>query len=62
MEAEPDARERIEQLLRPSPVPVDELVRLSGAAPGAVQLVLLELEPDLAGCLDRHAGGKVSLT
>ena len=58
---EPDAdlSARVASLLGPSPVPVDELVRLSGAAPGEVQLVLLEL--DLAGRLDRHAGGKVSL-
>lgn len=55
----PDVRARIEELLGPSPVPVDELIRLSGAASGTVQLVLLELE--LAGRLDRHAGGKVSL-
>ena len=59
-EAEPDIRLRVEELLGPSPVPVDELVRLSGGEPGAVQLVLLEL--DLAGRLDRHAGNKVSLT
>ena len=58
-DAAPDLRARIEELLGPSPAPVDEIVRLSGAAPGAVQLVLLEL--DLAGRLDRHAGGKVSL-
>lgn len=58
-EPEPDIRLRIEGLLGPSPVPVDEVVRLSGAEPGAVQLVLLEL--DLAGRLDRHAGNKVSL-
>jgi DNA processing protein len=58
-DAEPDIRIRIEDLLGPSPVPVDEIVRLSGAEPGAVQLVLLEL--DLAGRLDRHAGNKVSL-
>jgi DNA processing protein len=51
--------QEIEQLLGPSPVPVDELIRLSGASSGAVQMVLLEL--DLAGRLDRHAGGKVSL-
>jgi DNA processing protein len=59
--AEPDTSERarLEELLGPSAVPVDELVRLSGLEPGAVQLVLLEL--DLAGRLDRHAGGKVSL-
>jgi DNA processing protein len=58
-DAEPDIRIRVEELLGPSPVPVDEIVRLSGAEPGAVQLVLLEL--DLAGRLDRHAGNKVSL-
>ena len=58
---EPDAglSARVVSLLGPSPVPVDEIVRLSGAAPGEVQLALLEL--DLAGRLDRHAGGKVSL-
>jgi DNA processing protein len=49
----------VEELLGPSPAPVDEIIRLSGAAPGAVQMALLEL--DLAGRLDRHAGGKVSL-
>jgi DNA processing protein len=49
----------IEGLLGPSPVPVDEIIRLSGASSGAVQMALLEL--DLAGRLDRHAGGKVSL-
>ena len=59
IEPEPDLRARIEELLGPSPVPVDELVRQSGAPAGTVQLVLLEL--DLAGRLDRHAGGKVSL-
>jgi DNA processing protein len=50
---------RIEGLLGPSPVPVDEIIRLSGAPSGPVQLALLEL--DLAGRLDRHAGGRVSL-
>jgi DNA processing protein len=49
----------IEELLGPSPVPVDEIIRLSGAPSGAVQMALLEL--DLGGRLDRHAGGKVSL-
>jgi DNA processing protein len=58
-EAEPEIRVTIEELLGPSPVPVDEIVRLSGADTGAVQLILLEL--DLAGRLDRHAGNKVSL-
>ena len=49
----------VEELLGPSPAPVDEIIRLSGASSGAVQMALLEL--DLAGRLDRHAGGKVSL-
>jgi DNA processing protein len=49
----------IEELLGPSPVPVDEIIRLSGASSGAVQMALLEL--DLAGRLERHAGGRVSL-
>jgi len=47
------------QLLGPSPVPVDEIIRLSGASSRAVQMALPEL--DLAGRIDRRAGGKVSL-
>jgi len=54
-----DALPTVEELLGPSPVPVDEIMRLSGAPSGAVQMALLEL--DLAGRLDRHAGNKVSL-
>jgi DNA processing protein len=54
-----DALSLVEELLGPSPVPVDEIIRLSGAPSGAVQMALLEL--DLAGRLDRHAGGRVSL-
>jgi DNA processing protein len=54
-----DALSIVEELLGPSPVPVDEIIRLSGAPSGAVQMALLEL--DLAGRLDRHAGNKVSL-
>lgn len=49
----------VEGLLGPSPVPVDEIIRLSGAPSGAVQMALLEL--DLGGRLDRHAGNRVSL-
>ncbi|HVV94058.1 MAG TPA: DNA-processing protein DprA [Hyphomicrobiales bacterium] len=58
---EPDAdeRRRIQGLLGPSPVEIDELVRLSGAPARAVQIVLLELE--LAGRLERHTGGRVRL-
>ena len=54
-----DALGVVEELLGPSPVPVDEIIRLSGASSGAVQMALLEL--DLAGRLDRHAVGRVSL-
>ncbi|MEN2786295.1 DNA-processing protein DprA [Sphingomonas qilianensis] len=46
-------------LLGPVPVGVDELVRQAGLAPAIVQTVLLELE--LAGRLERHAGGRVAL-
>lgn len=46
-------------LLGPVPVPLDELIRQSGQPSTAVQMALLELE--LAGKLERHAGGKVSL-
>lgn len=52
-------RARIVGLLGPVPVPVDELIRQSGIAPAILQTVLLELE--LAGRLERHAGGRVSL-
>lgn len=52
-------RRTVRNLLGPTPVPIDELVRQSGLAPATVQLVLLELE--LAGHLARHAGGRVSL-
>lgn len=54
------AHAEIERLLSPSPVLVDELVRLSGMASGLVQMVLTEKE--LAGRVLRHPGGKVSST
>ena len=56
-EAEPA---EIADLLTTAPVAVDELIRQSGASASAVQLALLELE--VAGRLERHAGGRVSLT
>ena len=51
-------RAAVTTLLGPVPVPVDEIIRQSGLSPAIVQTVLLELE--LAGRLDRHAGGRVS--
>jgi len=58
---EPDDAERhaLIGLLGPVPVAVDELIRQSGLPPATVALVLLELE--LAGRIERHAGGRVSL-
>lgn len=50
----------IATLLTTAPVGLDELIRQSGASAGAVQMALLELE--LAGRLNRHAGGRVSLS
>ena len=53
-------RRALGDLLGPVPVAADELIRQSGLAPAVVATVLLELE--LAGRLDRHAGGRVSLS
>jgi DNA processing protein len=52
-------RARILELLSPVPTSIDDLVRHSGTEARTVQIVLLEL--DLAGRLERHAGGRVSL-
>lgn len=54
-----DERSRIVGLLGPAPCSVDDLVRMSGASPSIVRVVLLELE--LAGRIERHGGGLVSL-
>jgi len=55
-----DERARIVGLLGPAPVSIDDLVRLSNSSPAVVRMVLLELE--IAGRLERHGGGLVSLT
>ena len=49
----------IVSLLTTAPVAVDELIRQSGTSAAAVQLALLEME--IAGRLERHAAGRVSL-
>jgi DNA processing protein len=54
-----DERGRIVSLLGPTPAAIDDLVRLSRTSPAIVRTVLLELE--LAGRLERHGGGLVSL-
>jgi DNA processing protein len=60
-EADPDSgeRARIVALLGPSPILLDDLIRMAGTSPAIVRTVLLELE--LAGRLERHGGGLVSL-
>ncbi|MFY9895642.1 MAG: DNA-processing protein DprA [Xanthobacteraceae bacterium] len=58
-EPAPDERARIVSLLGPSPMQIDDLVRLSNSSPAVVRMVLLELE--IAGRLERHGGSLVSL-
>ncbi|HUN51177.1 MAG TPA: DNA-processing protein DprA [Candidatus Sulfotelmatobacter sp.] len=53
------ARRLVLDKLTYAPVEVDELMRQTGLAPGALLTVLLELE--LAGRLARHPGNKVAL-
>jgi DNA processing protein len=52
-------RTRVVDLLGPSPISLDDLIRMSGLSATIVRAVLLELE--LAGRLERHGGGLVSL-
>jgi len=61
LSGDPDAGDRAQiiGLLGPRPVSIDDLVRMSGAPTAIVRTVLLELE--LAGRLERHGGGLVSL-
>jgi DNA processing protein len=53
------ARALLVEQLGPTPVPIDELVRLTGLAPAEVTAVLLELT--LAGRVERQAGNQVAL-
>jgi DNA processing protein len=57
--ARDDERTRILQALGPVPTGIDEIIRHTNLHPAQVSMVLLEL--DLAGRLERHAGGCVSL-
>lgn len=52
------ARAKVAELLGPTPIPVDELVRQSRLTPAIVLTILLELE--LAGHAERHPGNQVS--
>jgi DNA processing protein len=52
-------RSRVVEALGPTPVSIDEIVAHTGLSVQQVLLILLEL--DLAGRLERHSGGRVSL-
>ena len=54
------ARPDIIEMLGPTPIEIDELVRQSGLGPGVIALILLEL--DLAGRLERLPGQRVALS
>ncbi|MFC5385565.1 DNA-processing protein DprA [Aquamicrobium segne] len=58
-EPQENDRQRVISALGPTPVEIDALIRHTGLEPAQIQMVLLEL--DLAGKLERHAGGHVSL-
>lgn len=53
-----ESRRTLARLLSPVPMPVDDLIRLSGLDPSAVQAILVDW--DLAGAIERHPGGRVS--
>jgi DNA processing protein len=54
-----DERTRVVTALGHVPTPIDEIIHHTGLSPAQVHMLLLEL--DLAGRLERHAGGSVSL-
>lgn len=53
------ARRLVLEALGPTPVGIDEILRATGVRAGELQLILMELT--LAGRLERHGGGRVSL-
>ncbi len=58
-EPDPDERARIVEALGPTPVEIDEIIRFTGLPARTVLVVLLEL--DIAGRIERHSGQRVSL-
>ncbi len=59
IEPDADERSRVLGLMGPTPVAIDDLIRLSGSSPAVVRTILLELE--IAGRLERHGGSLFSL-
>jgi DNA processing protein len=56
--AEPTPKHLLYTVLGPSPLTVDDLVRLSGLSAAILQTLLFELE--MEGLIERHGGGLVS--
>ena len=54
-----EERSRLIALLGPAPISIDDLVRLARTSATIVRTVLLELE--IAGRIERHGAGLVSL-
>ena len=52
-------RQRVEALLGPSPLGMDDLARASACSIGEIRLILQELE--IEGRIERHGGDRVSL-
>jgi DNA processing protein len=57
LQSDPQGNER--EPARTTPILRDDLIRMSETSPSIVRTVLLE--PELAGRLERHGGGLVSL-
>ncbi len=58
--ASPDLYQRVANLLSPTPVDIDDIIRESGGSPEQVLGVVMDLE--LSGKLIRQSGGRVSIT
>ena len=58
-DADDSDRARIVEAMGTTPVEIDEIIRFTGLRPAVVRLVLIEL--DLAGRIEHHAGGRLSL-
>ncbi|MBG1231607.1 DNA-processing protein DprA [Aestuariivirga litoralis] len=56
--ASDDVKRRVLELLSPTPIDLDDLVREAGAAPDQVLAVIMELE--IAGQVQRLAGGRIA--
>ncbi len=59
LEPEAPPRQRVEALLGPSPIGMDDLARARACSAGEIRLILQELEID--GRIERHGGDRVSL-